>query len=73
MDIVLDERSLELAWEEYRKYDLYRNKRNLKRDYPGIHLTGKDANSKVAWDSKQIVEYTPESQILVHDGLIQNP
>ena len=40
LDIVLQERRLELAFEAHRKYDVFRNKLNLNREYPGSHLNG---------------------------------
>ncbi|PTT01552.1 RagB/SusD family nutrient uptake outer membrane protein [Pedobacter sp. HMWF019] len=73
LDVVLDERRLELAWEGHRKFDIFRNKRNLDHNFPGVHLTGNGAIRDVPWQSNAIVEYIPESQILVHKGLEQNP
>ncbi|HWW41210.1 RagB/SusD family nutrient uptake outer membrane protein [Pedobacter sp.] len=73
LDVVLDERRLELAWEGHRKFDIFRNKRNLDHNFPGVHLTGNGAIRDVSWQSNAIVEYIPESQILVHKGLQQNP
>jgi len=37
LDVVLDERRLELAFEGFRTLDVYRNKRNLDRRYAGCH------------------------------------
>ena len=37
LDVVLDERRLELAFEGFRTLDVYRNKRSLDRRYAGIH------------------------------------
>lgn len=36
LDVVLDERRLELAFEGHRMFDLYRNKRNMDRKYAGV-------------------------------------
>lgn len=36
LDVVLDERRLELAFEGHRMLDVYRNKRNMDRRYPGV-------------------------------------
>lgn len=38
LDVVLEERRLELFMEGHRAHDLFRNKRDLYRDYPGTHL-----------------------------------
>jgi len=35
-DIVMDERRMELAFEGHRAFDVYRNKMNLDRRYPGV-------------------------------------
>lgn len=49
LDVVLEERRLELFMEGHRAHDLFRNKRDLYRDYPGTHLApgnpGVDLNS----------------------------
>lgn len=37
LDVVLDERHLELAYEGFRTLDLIRNKRDIDRQYAGIH------------------------------------
>lgn len=37
LDIVLDERRMELAFEGHRMFDVYRNKRKMNREFPGIH------------------------------------
>lgn len=36
LDIVLDERRMELAFEGHRMFDQYRNKRDMDRHYPGV-------------------------------------
>ena len=36
LDVVLDERRLELAFEGHRMFDVYRNKRSMNRQYPGL-------------------------------------
>ncbi|RKF41966.1 carbohydrate-binding protein SusD [Sphingobacterium siyangense] len=73
LDVILDERRLELAWEGHRKFDIFRNKKNLDHHYPGVHLSGNSAIAEVPWNSNLIVEYIPESQILIQNGLQQNP
>ena len=73
LDVILDERRLELAWEGHRKLDVYRNKLDMDREYPGTHLVGNEVIRHISWQDNHIVEYIPESQILVHEGLQQNP
>ena len=36
LEVVLDERRLELAFEGHRMFDVYRNKLNMDRQYPGV-------------------------------------
>lgn len=75
IDIILDERRLELAFEAHRRYDVYRNRRNLDRNYPGGHITSGGPRILI-YDSKEIVEYIPEREILAYpnpDLIIQNP
>ena len=36
IDVVMDERRLELAFEGHRMFDVYRNKQNMDRHYPGL-------------------------------------
>ena len=37
LDIVLDERRMELAFEGHRMFDVYRNRRNMDRHFGGVH------------------------------------
>lgn len=73
LDIVLEERRLELAWEGHRKFDVYRNKLTMDRRYPGTHLVGKDPISEITPSDPFIIELIPQSQILAQQGLEQNP
>ncbi len=74
LDVVLEERQLELAWEGHRKFDIFRNGRTLDRNYPGTHLSGNNAIKSVTANSNIIVEYIPQSQIILSKGvLVQNP
>lgn len=45
IDVVMDERRMELAFEGHRMFDVYRNKQNMNREYPG-------------WQSWDSIEYT---------------
>ena len=40
LDVVLDERRIELAFEGHRTFDVYRNKMAMDRTYWGYHLPG---------------------------------
>jgi starch-binding outer membrane protein, SusD/RagB family len=79
LDVVLEERRLELAFEGHRKYDLFRNGRALVRDYPGTHLNptnpGVDmvaGTQVIAPDHARIVFFIPEAEIELNPKLIQN-
>lgn len=73
IDVVLDERRLELAYEGHRKLDVFRNKQNMDRHFPGAHLLGSNPIKEVSYEDNAVVEYIPEAQILLQDGLKQNP
>ncbi|WP_200976007.1 RagB/SusD family nutrient uptake outer membrane protein [Echinicola sp. 20G] len=73
LDAVLEERQLELAFEGHRKIDVFRNDRTMDRAYPGTHLAGNSPVSSVSPDDNAVIEYIPEAQLLVHEGLTQNP
>lgn len=73
MDVVLEERMLELAWEGHRKMDVFRNGRTMDRRYPGTHLVGNNPKRLIQPNDNTIIEFIPEAQLLVHEGLTQNP
>ncbi|MDC8103037.1 RagB/SusD family nutrient uptake outer membrane protein [Chryseobacterium sp. PTM-20240506] len=73
LDLVLQERRLEMAFEAHRKYDVFRNKLSLDRNYPGTHLNGNNPFYTVPYTSNRIIEYIPEQQIQIQPNLIQNP
>jgi len=66
LDVVLDERRLELAFEGQRLFDLYRNKRNMDRQYAGVQPW-----EIVNYDNKKIQYPIPSNEILV-SGIDQN-
>jgi len=72
LDIVLEERRLELAFEGHRKFDVFRNGRTMDRRYPGGHLWGANPLYEIPATSNRVVEYLPEKQIILQPGLIQN-
>ncbi|QNL50597.1 RagB/SusD family nutrient uptake outer membrane protein [Olivibacter sp. SDN3] len=73
LEAVLDERRLELAYEGHRKMDVFRNDQTMDRSYPGAHLLGNNPITEVAPDNRAIIEFIPEAQLLLQEGLEQNP
>ena len=73
LDVVLQERRLEMAFEGHRRYDVFRNKLDLDRQYPGTHLSGSNAFYTVPYTHNRVVEYIPEQQIQIQPNLVQNP
>ena len=68
LDVVLDERRLELAFEGHRTYDVYRNKRDMDRQYPGAHFW------KVhKWDQEPHIVYPIPNNEWTVSGIQQNP
>ena len=85
LDIVLQERRIELAFEGHRNFDVYRNKRNMDRIYWGYHLPGLKetdinlatapsgyANLTVNWNSERIIYYIPIDEIQSNPQCTQN-
>lgn len=73
LEIVLDERRLELAFEAHRRYDIFRNGLTLDRRYPGTHDKGSNPLMTVPANHPRVVDYIPEEQILAQPNLVQNP
>ena len=73
LDVVLDERRLELAFEGHRRYDVYRNGYSMYRRYPGTHLNNSNPFFEIPSDHLRVVEYIPEQQIILQSSLVQNP
>ena len=76
LDVVLEERRMELMFEGHRKFDIFRNGLTLDRHYPGSHDRGADDIVKmtVAPHDKAIVEFIPQAEIDSYPGyLVQNP
>ncbi|CAL1520975.1 RagB/SusD family nutrient uptake outer membrane protein [Chitinophaga sp. MM2321] len=70
LDVVLDEARLELAFETHRVFDIFRNNRNLVRDYEGVQT---DHPQTVKYTDPRVVHFIPESEILLDPNLEQNP
>jgi tetratricopeptide (TPR) repeat protein len=73
LDVVLEEAHLELAWECLRKYDVFRNKRTMVRNYPGTHLIGGAIKQEIPYTHPRVVHYLPEAQMVLNTALVQNP
>ncbi|SDL30735.1 SusD family protein [Catalinimonas alkaloidigena] len=86
LDVVLQERRMELAFEGHRNFDVYRNKRDLNRAYWGYHLTGLQEsdidlstepgnypNLTTSWESPRIIYYIPVDEVLSNPECQQNP
>ena len=71
LDVVLDERRLELAWEGHRSFDLFRNNRTMDRSY--VQPFGWSGPRSVPPTSNSIVHLIPESEIALNPNLVQNP
>ena len=67
LDIVLDERRLELAFEGHRTHDIYRNHLPMNRIYPGIQPA-----EIIQPNDNRIVFPIPQDEILT-SGIQQNP
>lgn len=73
LDVILDERRLEFAFESQRKFDIFRNKRTLNRDYPGTHLASGQTTQQIAYTDPRVIFFIPENDIVLNPNLIQNP
>jgi len=67
VDIVMDERRLELAFEGHRMFDVYRNKQKMDRRYPGVQSW-----EEVNYDDARTQYPIPNGEWTV-SGIQQNP
>ena len=85
LDLVLNERRIELAFEGQRIFDVYRNHRSLNRTYWGYHLPGLKetdidlskqptgyANMIIAPDNPKIIYYIPIDEVQTNTLCTQN-
>lgn len=72
LDVVLEERQLELAFEGFRPLDLFRNNKSMVRNYPGVHeqITGKQT---ILPTSPFIINYIPQNERILNPNLVDNP
>lgn len=86
LNVVLNERRIELAFEGQRTFDVYRNKMDMNRTYWGYHLAGLKetdinlsqspsgyANMIVKWNDPKIIYYIPIDEIQANPLCVQNP
>lgn len=72
LEVVLEERQLELAYEGHRGFDLVRNKLPLVRNYEGIHLEEGDTRESIPWDDKRWVFFIPTLELITNPAVDQN-
>ena len=73
LDVVLDERWYELAFEGHRAYDLFRNNRPVVRNYPGSHVANGNVNQTIPATDPRVVFFIPQAEIDKNPALTQNP
>jgi len=77
LDVVIDERRLELAFEGHRAYDLFRNNRPLERNYPGTHSLNNTPSTNITQTiqptDNRVIYFIPNRERLVNANLTQNP
>ncbi len=71
LDVVMEERWLEFAYEGHRKFDLVRNKMPLDRRFPGVHLSQTKTKQIVQPEDNDLVFFIPENEVN-RSGLTQN-
>jgi hypothetical protein len=72
LDVVLEERHLEFAFEGQRAGDLYRNNRPMVRAYPGFHSLDR-YNQTINPTDARVVFFIPDREINLNPNLTQNP
>jgi len=72
LDVVLEERRLELAFEGHRPQDLFRNNKPLIRAYPGFHSLDR-FNQTILPSDNRVIFFIPEREVIVNPNLTQNP
>lgn len=77
LEIVMEERWLELAFEGHRAYDLFRNNLPVVRNYPGTHSLNNtpttNINHTVIPTDDRVVFYIPQVEVDRNPKLTQNP
>lgn len=73
LDVIVDERRLEFAFEGQRKFDVFRNKKTLNRSYPGTHLPSGQTTQEIQYTNPRVIFFIPEQDMVVNPNLVQNP
>ena len=71
LDVVLDEKRLELVWEGHRAHDLFRNNRSIDRNYAVDEVWA--GPRLIPHTSNAIVHLIPEDEMTLNPNLVQNP
>lgn len=72
LDVVLEERRLEFAWEGQRPGDLFRNNRAMVRAYPGFHSLDRYNQTVLPTDAR-VVFLIPSRELSLNPNLVPNP
>lgn len=72
LDVVLQERRLELAFEGHRVFDLRRNERSLVRDFIGIHQENGDTRVEIPWNDNRNIFFIPSIELVTNPDIVQN-
>lgn len=73
LEVVMEERWLELAYEGHRKFDLIRNRMSIDRRFPGVHLSSSKTKQIVQSDDNDLVFFIPENEVNRNPTIEQNP
>jgi hypothetical protein len=72
LDVVLEERRLEFAWEGQRSGDLFRNNRAMVRAYPGFHSLDRYNQTVLPTDAR-VIFLIPSRELSLNPNLVPNP
>ena len=72
LDVVLDERRIELFTEGHRTWDVFRNNRVLNRSYPGVHLAEGETTQLIDPSDARIIYFIPADELLANSDMTQN-
>ncbi|MCE6992629.1 RagB/SusD family nutrient uptake outer membrane protein [Dyadobacter sp. CY323] len=73
LNVVLEERRLELAFECLRKFDVFRNNLPMVRNYPGYHLLSGQNTQVIEPTDPRVIYFIPQQEIVLNPNLTQNP
>lgn len=67
LDAVLQERRMELAYEGHRAIDVFRNKKSMDRNFPGVQ-----PKEVINWDNNRNIYFIPQDELFYNDLAEQN-